>query len=89
MIYVIYIIYYILWSIYRMESKNDKFKRVASKRVNDILKKFELLENCSNKSHYQYNDEEVIKIFTTLEKRLKEVKSSFKLEKSASKDFKL
>jgi len=72
-----------------MESKNDKFKRVASKRVNDILKKFELLENCSNKSHYQYNDEEVIKIFTTLEKRLKEVKSSFKLEKSASKDFKL
>ena len=72
-----------------MESKNDKFKRVATKRVNDILKKFELLENCSNKSHYQYTDDEVVKIFTTLEKRLKEVKSSFKLEKSASKDFTL
>ncbi len=71
------------------ESKNMKFKRIATKRVNDILKKFDLLENCSNKSHYQYSNEEVIKIFSTLEKRLREVKNTFKIEKNISKDFTL
>jgi DNA-binding transcriptional regulator GbsR (MarR family) len=71
------------------EDKNLKFKRVATKRVNDILKKFDLLENCANKSHYNYTNDEVNKIFKTLEKRLKEVKASYKLEKQLSKDFKL
>ncbi|MDO9304425.1 MAG: hypothetical protein Q7T77_03800 [Sulfuricurvum sp.] len=71
------------------ENKNSKFKRIASKRVNDILKKFDLLENCSNKSHYQYSEEEISKIFSTLEKRLKEVRSTFRPNKDTNKNFNL
>ncbi len=71
------------------ESRNIKFKRVATKRVNDILKKFDLLENCANKSHYEYSNDEVLKIFSTLEKRLREVKAAYKLEKKLSENFKL
>jgi len=60
------------------EDKNDKFKRVATKRVNDLLKKLDLLENCSNKSHYSYSTEEISKIFSTIDIKLKEVKIAFK-----------
>ena len=71
------------------ETSNAKFKRVATKRVNDILKKYDLLENCANKSHYEYSNEEVLKIFSTLERRLKEVKAAYKLEKKSSENFSL
>jgi len=70
------------------ETKHEKFKRIATKRVVEILKKLELLENCSNKSHYSYSDDEIAKIFSTLEKRLKETKSSFRSSKS-TQDFSL
>lgn len=70
-----------------METKHDKFKRVASKRVNEILAKIDTLGNCSNKNTYDYTDEDVKKIFKAIENKLKEVKSDFKTNKE--KSFKL
>jgi len=74
--------------IVKKEIKHDKFKRIATKRVNDLLKKLDLLENCSNKSHYDYTAEEISKIFSTIDVRLKEVKQSFK-SNQPSTEFKL
>jgi hypothetical protein len=69
------------------ESKNNRFKRVATKRTNEILDKIRILGNCSNKNTYDYSDEEVSKIFSAIEKQLKLIKLKFFENKS--KNFEL
>jgi hypothetical protein len=59
------------------ESRHDRFKRLASKRTNEILEKIRILGNCSNKSSYEYTEEEINKIFSEIEKQLKLTKSKF------------
>lgn len=59
------------------ESRSDRFKRIASKRTNDILEKIRILGNCSNKSSYNYTEDEVNKIFTEIDKQLKFTKTKF------------
>jgi len=59
------------------ESRNERFKRVAAKRTNDILEKIRILGNCSNKSSYDYTEEEVNKIFSEIDKKLKLTKGKF------------
>ncbi len=65
-----------------MESRSEKFKRVATKRTNDLLDKIRILGNCSNKSTYEYTEEEVIKIFKSLEKQLELSKVRFSNKKN-------
>lgn len=59
------------------ETRHDRFKRIASKRTNDILEKIRILGNCSNKSSYEYTEEEVNKIFAEIDKQLKLTKAKF------------
>lgn len=63
------------------ETRNERFKRVATKRVNEILNKIDTLSNCSNKSSYEYSEEEVNKIFKAIDNKLKEAKASFRTSK--------
>ena len=63
------------------ESKNDRFRRIATKRTNEILEKIRILGNCSNRSSYEYTDEEVNKIFSEIEKQMKFIKAKFLAEK--------
>ncbi len=65
-----------------MESRSEKFKRVATKRTNELLDKIRILGNCSNKSTYEYTEEEVIKIFKSLEKQLELSKVRFSNKKN-------
>ena len=65
-----------------MESRSEKFKRVATKRTIELLEKIRILGNCSNKSTYEYTDEDVIKIFKSLEKQLETIKAKFSNKKS-------
>lgn len=60
-----------------METKNEKFRRIAAKRTNDIMDKIRILGNCANKSSYQYSEEEVNKIFSVIDKELKQTKAKF------------
>ena len=57
--------------------KQDRFKRIAERRTKKILNDMRLLSNCSNKINYEYTDEEVNKIFSTLEHSLKLAKDKF------------
>ena len=43
------------------QEKIDRFKKIATNRTNKILKDIQLLGNCSNKSNYEYTDEDVKK----------------------------
>lgn len=59
------------------ETRNARFKRIAAKRTNEILEKIRILGNCSNKSSYEYSEEEVNKIFSEIDKQLKLTKAKF------------
>jgi len=59
------------------ESKSERFKRIASKRTNEVLEKLRILGNLSNKSSYIYTDEEVDKIFSEINKQLRIVRQKF------------
>lgn len=59
------------------ESPEQRFKRLASQRTNQILDKLRILGNCSNRQVYKYTKEDVDKIFSVIEKKMKEIKAKF------------
>jgi ABC-type Fe3+-hydroxamate transport system substrate-binding protein len=71
------------------ESKHDKFVRIAEARTNKIVDMIRLLGNCSNKKAYEFNKEEVSKIFNHLEKELKMAKGRFDEVQEKEKKFRL
>ena len=67
------------------ETRHDKFKRLAETRTNKVLDMVDLIGNLSNKSSYDYTDEEVIAIFSAIEKAVAESKRKFKLNQPKKK----
>ncbi|MBI4973539.1 hypothetical protein HZC27_02945 [Candidatus Roizmanbacteria bacterium] len=67
------------------EDRRSHFKRIATKRVNNLLNQIRILSNLSNKSYYDYNEEDVNKMFKVLEEQLKIVKTKFKFVKQTFK----
>lgn len=59
------------------ETKRERFVRIAEARTNRIIDNMRLLGNCSSRSNYEYTDEDIKKIFGTLEKELKQTKNRF------------
>ncbi len=68
--------------------RRNKFKRLASARTNEILRRLKILGNCANRSHYDYSEEEITKIFGEIEKRVRETKAKFTFP-DRDKEFKL
>ena len=69
--------------------KEERFKRIASRRVQEILDKLRLLGNCANRGNYYYTDEQVRKIFSAIDEEWKKVKSEFNKGKNKNKEFNL
>jgi len=65
----------------------ERFKRLATLRTNIVLDRLRVLGNCSNRQVYEYTKEDIEKIFSAIERALKETKSKFHFPKS--KNFKL
>ena len=63
------------------ENRKERFKRLASARTNAVLQKLKVLGNCANRQAYEYSEEEVEKIFSTIDKYLKSIKSKFHFSK--------
>lgn len=59
------------------ETKRQRFVRLAEARTNKILEMVRLLGNCSSKANYDYTEEDIKKIFTALERELKNTKNRF------------
>lgn len=70
-----------------METRKNKFKRLAIARTNVVLDKLRLLGNLANKTNYDYTDEEVNKIFYAIDSQLRNVKARFAGRRK--KEFKL
>lgn len=69
------------------DQKRERFKRLATYRTNEVLKRLKILGNCANRSAYSYKREELNKIFSEIERKVREVKSRFHFPKE--KEFKL
>ncbi|MBE6035602.1 MAG: hypothetical protein E7222_13035 [Clostridiales bacterium] len=65
------------------ESKANRFKRLASKRVNTAIKQINLIGNLSGSS-YEYTDEQVEKMFGTLQAVLDSSRDKFSKSKKRS-----
>lgn len=60
-----------------MDKRKDNFKRLAVYRTKEVLRRLKVLGNCSNRSHYNYSEEEVNKIFSEIERKVRETKAKF------------
>lgn len=57
--------------------REERFKKIAVKRVNKILEDLRLLGNCANKGNYEYSEDEVKKIFLAIDKEYQKCKNKF------------
>ena len=68
-------------------NRRERFKRLATSRTNAVLKKLKVLGNCANRQAYDYTEEDIEKIFSSIEKYAKLIKAKFQFTKH--EDFKL
>lgn len=64
-----------------LETKHDRFKRLAQNRVNNALKQIELIGNLSNLNNYEYTQDEVRKIIKVLKNSIDSVEKKFEKDK--------
>lgn len=72
-----------------METKKERFVRIAESRTNKIIEMIRLLSNCSNKSNYEYDEKDVNHIFSTIKKELNDAQDKFNSCNKKNNDFKL
>jgi len=64
-----------------MESREvrlDRFRRLAAKRTNEVLKKLDILAHCANRHGYDFDKEQIDQIFVAVEKKISDVRNKFK-----------
>ncbi len=69
------------------ESKREAFLRLAEKRTNGVLERIRVLSNCANPYVYEYDENDVNRIFRAIEQELKIAKARF--ENTKRRRFKL
>ena len=73
-----------------IESKRDKFIRLAERRTSVALRAIKLIGNLSNKNNYDYTDADAKKIVGALTRELDELRRRFESPSGRSvQDFKL
>lgn len=64
------------------EKDRQKFVELATKRVNNAIKAIQLIGNLSNRSNYDYTDADVEKIFSALNKEIRQCRDRFQPTKN-------
>ncbi|WP_087116557.1 hypothetical protein [Corynebacterium urinipleomorphum] len=60
-----------------MESKQERFKRLASSRGDRLKREIRLIGNLSNTKNYEFQAGDVDELFTPIDAALEEVKEMF------------
>lgn len=68
----------------QLSVRREKFVKLAEARVSKALKEFQLIGNLSNRSAYEYTDEDVKQMFRALQKALDAAKLRFSETGAAS-----
>ena len=69
--------------------KRNRFIRIIERRVDKALDDLDNIGKCSNRRNYEYNEDDVKKIFGAFEKKIKEIKQLFQSTDQKKKRFKL
>ena len=59
------------------ETKRERFIRLAEGRINVILEQLRKLGNLSNERNYEYTEEDIDKMFSVLNKALKNARALY------------
>ncbi len=68
-------------SISNNETPEQRFKRIATVRTNAVLDRIRILGNLSNRQMYSYSEEDIEKIFSVINKQVREVRAKFNSHK--------
>lgn len=68
--------------------KLEKFEELGEKRMNEAIKKIRLIGNLANRNNYDYTDDHVKAIISTLESEIQILKNRFKKEDDTEISFK-
>ena len=52
--------------------KRDRFVRIVERRVNNIFDALDSLGKCANKRNYEYGEDDVKRIFSAIDKKIKD-----------------
>lgn len=63
--------------LYDLESKSDRFQRIAEQRTNAVIDKLRLLAQVSNTKNYSYSSEQVNTVFRAINKAVREAREQF------------
>ena len=69
------------------ENKREKFLRLATQRTKEVLSRLRILGNCAHRSVYDYNEDDIDKIFSAIKDQIKNTEAKFHFPKH--KEFKL
>ena len=67
-----------------MSAKRDNFIRLAEARVTRAIDAMRVIGNLSNRSNYEYNEEDVKTIINTLQTELTALKAQFRTKQGMS-----
>ncbi|HFK1792707.1 TPA: hypothetical protein ACGXGE_005603 [Bacillus pacificus] len=62
------------------ETRKEKFRRIAEKRMTRIFSDMNLIANLSNRNNYVYSSQEVEEFFRAYEDKGKEIRAYFELD---------
>ena len=65
--------------------KKERFKNVASRRVQKVLDDLDSLSKCANKSTYEYTEEDVRKMMSAINNQVALLKASFSANSKSGK----
>lgn len=63
-----------------INSKRQRFEKVAGNRVQKVIDFLTLLQNCSNRNNYEYTESDVDHMFNEINKALRETRAKFQTE---------
>jgi hypothetical protein len=69
----------------KYEKREYRFERIATRRTQEIIKKIQLLGNCSNRGFYDYRQWQVDKIFDAISKEMRTAHARFTYPKPEKK----
>ena len=71
------------------ETRRNRFVKIAEGRVNRILDGLDSLGKCSNRSNYEYSEEDIKKIFGEIDKKVRDIRTLFQGNTKNKARFKL
>ena len=72
-----------------MESRNERFKRLAEKRTRKVLNEIRVLSNLSNRGLYDYSPEQLKKIFGVIKVAIAKAEGRFRGDGKKETEFEL